>query len=137
MTLDMWDETTDALCAHEFKVLRYDMYGHGQSSCSPSIVFDLGTFVQQLDELLTALLPEEQSVQLIGFSLGGLVALDFASNPNLARKRVESLVLVDSCGLQGKMRTASVYKRLMARLQHQSYPSAVPVPTLQRGFIGV
>ena len=81
------------------------MYGHGQSSCDPSIVFNLASFVCQLDELLTKLLPEGQSVILVGFSLGGLVALDFTAK--YSRKRVDKLILVDSCGLEGQQLTLS------------------------------
>eukprot|EP00656_Telonema_subtile_P045079 TRINITY_DN51347_c0_g1_i1.p1 TRINITY_DN51347_c0_g1~~TRINITY_DN51347_c0_g1_i1.p1 ORF type:complete len:159 (-),score=18.48 TRINITY_DN51347_c0_g1_i1:69-545(-) len=98
MTLDMWEMQVASLCAQGFTVLRYDMFGHGRSSCAPSICFELATFVQQLDEIIAAVLPSSQSVDLIGFSLGGLVALEYAARAS-GRERCQSLLLLDSCGL--------------------------------------
>lgn len=102
MTMDMWDQITGDLCAKGFSVLRYDMFGHGRSSCDPCIQYELSTFVQQLQQLVNAVLPPNESFCLVGFSMGGLVSLEFASSfPD--QHRIQSLLLLDSCGLQGKV----------------------------------
>eukprot|EP00658_Telonema_sp_P-2_P024446 TRINITY_DN19821_c0_g1_i1.p1 TRINITY_DN19821_c0_g1~~TRINITY_DN19821_c0_g1_i1.p1 ORF type:complete len:409 (+),score=45.74 TRINITY_DN19821_c0_g1_i1:245-1471(+) len=96
MTMDMWDWFTDALTDAGFTVLRYDLYGHGQSATDPAIAYSLPTFVLQLRELLTTVAPDQPNISLVGFSLGGLVSLEFTSSHP---RTVSQLVLIDPCGL--------------------------------------
>jgi pimeloyl-ACP methyl ester carboxylesterase len=96
----MWDMVIPSLCAQGFIVLRYDVFGHGRSSCDPSIRFTMGSFVLQLQELTSTVLPEAQPIVLVGFSLGGLISLKYACT-HPGRERCETLVLLDSCGLAG------------------------------------
>ncbi|MDH7486523.1 MAG: alpha/beta hydrolase [Anaerolineae bacterium] len=82
-----WDLTFQALAAAGYRVLRYDLFGRGYSD-RPETTYDRGLFVQQLHDLLAALairLP----VDLIGHSMGGAIAADFAAeHPEMVRKVV-------------------------------------------------
>jgi 3-oxoadipate enol-lactonase len=81
----MWDPLV-ALLDHRFKVVRYDMRGHGDTTFEPGEFSDVGDLAAVLDAL------EIESCVLVGASFGGLVALSFAAaHP----QRVERLVVID------------------------------------------
>jgi pimeloyl-ACP methyl ester carboxylesterase len=85
-----WDHTVEALRAAGFRVLRFDLYGRGFSD-RPTLRYDLDLYVRQIDQLLDALEVHEP-VRLVGLSLGGLIAADYA---NQYPQRVASLILAD------------------------------------------
>lgn len=68
-TLHMWDPQIDALTRH-FRVLRYDLRGHGRSD-APKQAYSLDRLGRDVIELLDAL--DIERVQFMGLSLGGLV----------------------------------------------------------------
>ena len=70
----MWQWQTDALAEH-FKVITYDLTGHGESP-APSEMPSLTMFSRQLSRLLDDLEISEAAV--VGFSLGGMIARRFA-----------------------------------------------------------
>jgi pimeloyl-ACP methyl ester carboxylesterase len=81
----MWDREFDSL-AHEYRVVRYDVRGYGQSPPGPGKQFrsyeDLAALLDSLDIARTS---------IIGLSLGGRIAVDFAiAHPD----RVDRLVLL-------------------------------------------
>lgn len=87
----MWDPQF-AEFAEEYQVIRYDVRGFGQSDLPVAEEF---SHVEDLKGLLDALGLER--VTLIGLSMGGIIAIDFAlAYP----ERLEGLVLADS-GLDG------------------------------------
>ncbi len=71
-----WDRNAGYLALQGFRVLRYEHYGRGYSD-RPRGAYDLDFHVEQLAELLQALLPGER-VFLAGLSMGGPVAAAFA-----------------------------------------------------------
>jgi len=81
----MWDPLV-ALLDHRFRVVRYDMRGHGETTYGEGASSD----VEDLAALMTAL--DIDACTLAGASFGGLVALDFAST---YPERVERLVVID------------------------------------------
>ncbi|MCR9203104.1 MAG: alpha/beta hydrolase [Halobacteriovoraceae bacterium] len=84
-----WEESVQNF-TKEFRVLRYDGRGQGESP-RPMGDYSLVTLVQDLTELLEDL--EVQTCSFIGLSNGGRVALEYArQNPS----RVKSLVAADS-----------------------------------------
>ncbi|HVJ40551.1 MAG TPA: alpha/beta fold hydrolase [Dongiaceae bacterium] len=89
MDLTMWDALA-ALLRRSHRVIRYDMLGHGESR-KPAGPYRLADFVAQLSSLAADLgLP---AFDLVGFSMGGLIAQAFAlSEPD----RVRRLVLVNT-----------------------------------------
>jgi 3-oxoadipate enol-lactonase len=82
----MWDPLV-ALLDHRFRVVRYDMRGHGETTYGDGACSD----TDDLGALLDAL--GIDSCVLVGASFGGLVSLTFAAaHPD----RIERLVLVDA-----------------------------------------
>lgn len=74
----IWDNQFQALKAHGFKALRYDMYGRGFSD-RPQVEYDRQLYVRQLNELLDFAYPGE-IVDLVGISMGGATVINFASH---------------------------------------------------------
>ena len=70
----MWEPQIKSLNDHS--IIAYDLLGHGRTPCDKEEV-TLNDFSNQLDDLLQFL--KIDKINLIGFSLGSLVALDFAS----------------------------------------------------------
>lgn len=72
-----------------------DLLGHGLSSCPTNRKYNLDLFVDQLDTLFSAIGLETTQVTLLGFSLGGAVAVGFADrHPELIVK----LILISPAG---------------------------------------
>jgi len=74
------------------RVLLYDQRGHG-SSTMPNTGFDLDTQTRDLDAVLMHFDCETTPVDLVGYSMGALIALHFALR---YPQRVKRLVLVDA-----------------------------------------
>lgn len=87
--LRIWDGVIPYF-AEDFPIVRYDKRGHGLSDCPPG-PYTLHDHTTDLAALLTGL--EVPSAILIGVSVGGMIALDFArQHPG----RVHALVLCDT-----------------------------------------
>lgn len=74
----------------DYQILRVDLRGHGESELGNEDI-TIDTYVDDLDNLLEEL--NMSKVNLIGFSLGGAVALEFAIR---YPKKVNSLVLMST-----------------------------------------
>ena len=70
----MWDSQLTSLNNHS--IITYDLLGHGKTPYNKKEV-SLNDFSNQLDYLLKFL--KIDKINLVGFSLGSLIALDFAS----------------------------------------------------------
>src|SRR2546427_2020692 len=81
--------------AEWFRICALDLVGAG-SSDKPAMDYSVPSLADFLARFLDALDGGWQSVSLVGHSLGGAIALAFASR---YPERVERLVLVDSAGL--------------------------------------
>lgn len=83
MSLRMWDRTARALAASGRRVLRYDMRGHGRSpfpSAPTAYYEDVRAVMDALDVA---------RADIVGSSLGGVVAFDFArAHPDRVRRLV-------------------------------------------------
>lgn len=80
-----WDGLAPALVQRGFRVLRFDTYGRGQSAY-PRGPYDRALLVQQMAELVDAV-GLINSFNLVGFSFGGAMATQFASQyPSRVRK---------------------------------------------------
>ena len=87
--LNYWESLTSSL-KNDYKVIRYDLRGHGESELgNDELSIDL--FTNDLHNLLDTL--DVDKVNLVGFSLGGEIALDFAVK---YPSRVSSLVLMST-----------------------------------------
>ena len=84
-----WDAYIPALKSAGFRVLRYDAYGRGYSD-RPDITYDRSLYRQQLLDLLNCLNIAEP-VDLVGYSHGGGIAVNFAAH---YPERVHQLALI-------------------------------------------
>ena len=82
----MWNEQVNYF--REFSILTYDLIGHGKTPCNKDKL-TLKDFSSQLLEILNHL--EIKKINLVGFSLGSLIALDFSSR---YQKTLEKLILI-------------------------------------------
>ena len=85
-TLEMWDAQAEAF-TDEFRVLRYDHRGHGDSPAPPG-PYTVGDLADDVLALLDELGIE--SVTFVGLSLGGAVGMTLALR---APERIERLAL--------------------------------------------
>lgn len=108
--------------AGQFRICALDLVGAG-SSAKPVMDYSVSALAEFLARFLDALGPDWQRVSIVGHSLGGAVALAFASS---YPARVERLVLVDSAGLGPEidrtvldlMRSKPTRETLRAELTH-------------------
>lgn len=88
--LRLWDYQLPALLAAGYRVIRYDVRGHGRSDAPPS-GYTWEDYTADLGALLDHLKLER--AHLVGLSMGGGIALQFALD---FPQRTLSLVLIDS-----------------------------------------
>jgi len=108
--------------AERFRICALDLVGAG-SSDKPAMDYSVPSLADFLARFLDALGGDWQRVSLVGHSLGGAIALAFASR---YPERVDRLVLVDSAGLGPEidaevlnlMRTAPTIEGIRAELTH-------------------
>ena len=82
----MWDSQVNFLNNHS--IITYDLLGHGRTPYNKEEI-TLNDFSNQLDYLLKFL--KVDKINLIGFSLGSLIALDFASK---FQNKLKSLTVI-------------------------------------------
>ena len=82
----MWDKQISYL--KEFSILTYDLLGHGKTPYKKDKL-TLKDFSNQLLEILNHLKIEK--INLVGFSLGSLIALDFSAR---YQRKLEKLILI-------------------------------------------
>jgi 3-oxoadipate enol-lactonase len=92
--LRIWDQLVPHFVAH-FPVVRYDMRGHGLSDAPPA-PYTIRDHANDLAGLLAYLQVNE--VILIGISVGGMIALDYAVHHP---QTVEALILSDTAAKIG------------------------------------
>jgi len=81
-----WDHTVDALTAAGFRVLRYDLFGHGFSDRPDLPTYDRRLYNEQLSDLLSRL-GITDPVLVVGSSQGGSIGACFAAqNPGKVAK---------------------------------------------------
>ena len=89
-----------------YRVLNYDLYGHGGSS-DPATEPNLSLFSKQLKDLLDYC--EIQKAVIIGFSLGGMVARRFAQD---APEKSQGMVILHLPHKRSKAAQAAILKRV-------------------------
>ena len=82
----MWNPQINNL--NKFSTITYDLLGHGKTPCKKEKL-TLNDFSNQLVEILEHL--QINKINLIGFSLGSLIALDFTSN---YEDKINKLILI-------------------------------------------
>lgn len=90
----VWNALTPLLTQVGYRVISYDLFGRGLSDRLEGAQ-DRDFFLSQIKELLDELLITTP-VTLVGYSMGGMIATDFAAR---FPSRAKSVVLVCSAGL--------------------------------------
>ena len=81
--LRIWDDVVPHLVA-DYRIIRYDKRGHGLSDC-PTAPYTIHALAEDLAGLLDHLAIQQASI--VGISVGGMIAMDFAANyPDLVAK---------------------------------------------------
>ena len=125
MTRAMWDGQWPAL-AGRYRVLRYDLLGHGESD-KPRDGYSLARFADQAARLMDGLGIERAA--LVGFSLGGMIGRAFAlAHP----ERTAALAILNSA----HDRTAEERAAVLLRVEQAAKegPSATVDAALERWF---
>eukprot|EP00933_Yihiella_yeosuensis_P065847 TRINITY_DN69851_c0_g1_i1.p1 TRINITY_DN69851_c0_g1~~TRINITY_DN69851_c0_g1_i1.p1 ORF type:complete len:409 (-),score=53.26 TRINITY_DN69851_c0_g1_i1:54-1280(-) len=101
-SLSSFDRIQPALIRAGLRVLCYDLFGFG-ASASPSGRLDPTTYVEQVHSVLSEIgIPPAEQVMVVGFSMGGVIAVEFARRyPN----KVQKLLLIAPGGLLNKSET--------------------------------
>ncbi|MFQ5995299.1 MAG: 3-oxoadipate enol-lactonase [Acidiferrobacterales bacterium] len=121
----MWDEQVDALKAR-YRVLRYDIRGHGDTSAPPA-PYTLEGLTDDLHALLTELGIER--THFVGLSMGGMIGQMFAlAHPDM----VQSLVLCDTTSRWPK-ESAPMWEQRINTVQEGGMEPMVE-PTIERWF---
>jgi len=95
-SLSTFASMAKTLVTFGYDVLTFDLFGFGLSD-APDSRFDARTYAKQTIELLSHIgYPEGSRFHLIGYSMGGLVAIELATQ---MPERIERLVLVAPAGL--------------------------------------
>ena len=110
----------------EFRVITYDLYGHGKS-IAPPLEPNLSLFSQQLEELLDHLSIKETGI--VGFSLGGMIARKFVQeNPH----RTKALAILNSPHKRSQLAQKEILNRV--ELARAEGPKATVEAALLRWF---
>jgi len=99
----MWDPQVNSINNHS--IITYDLLGHGRTPYNKKEI-TLNDFSNQLDYLLKFL--KIDKINLVGFSLGSLIALDFASK---FQNKLKSLTLIGTTYKRTVEQRALVIKR--------------------------
>ena len=99
----MWDSQVNSLSDHS--IITYDLLGHGKTPYNKEEI-TLNDFSDQLDYLLKFL--KIDKINLVGFSLGSLIALDFASK---FQDKLKSLTLIGTTYKRTEEQRALVIER--------------------------
>jgi 2-hydroxy-6-oxonona-2,4-dienedioate hydrolase len=92
---DRWMDLPEAFSSY-FPAYAIDLLGFGKSDKPYTLKYDIPEFVKLIHDFIYKLRIDKKRISLIGHSLGGYVACEFAlTHPLLAR----NLVLVDSSGM--------------------------------------
>ncbi|PIC57705.1 alpha/beta hydrolase [Sporosarcina sp. P12(2017)] len=121
----MWKQQVQSLSKY-YRVISYDLLGHGGSSHPPS-PYSLSQFVEQLANLVDEL--QLEKFNLVGFSMGGMVAQSYTL---LFPDTVKTLTIMNSVANRTSEQRASILARVEDLRQYG--PRATIEPAIQRWF---
>ena len=122
---DCWQWTAPAL-TDRYRVIRYDLYGHGDSPDPPRVP-DLALLARQVCDLVDQC--ADAPVALVGFSLGGMIVRRFAQDwPG----RTRALAILHSPHRRHAEAQAAIRARVVQARDHG--PAATVEDALARWF---
>lgn len=122
-TMQIWDAVIARL-PHGVRCLRYDMRGHGGSSCAPA-PYTIGALIRDAERVLEHV--EARDVVVVGISIGGLVA------QGLAAKRLDLVCAAVLSNTAPKIGTRALWEERVNALRSQG-PAAMAQQTCARWF---
>lgn len=111
--LTIWDAVVAALPGR-FRLIRFDMRGHGQSDVPPG-PYSMGALVRDAEAILDAL--NVQDAVFVGLSVGGLVA------QGLAVKRMDQIRALVLSGTAPKIGTKAGWHERIATVRAKGLPA--------------
>ncbi len=108
------------------RTVAYDMVGHGNARTPPG-PYTLDTFVDQLDAIVEVL---DSDIDLVGFSMGALVALGLANSRTAGR--IRKMVLLNAVNDRTDAERQAIIQRV-AEVRAGLFATTVE-PALQRWF---
>jgi pimeloyl-ACP methyl ester carboxylesterase len=87
-----WYWTSAAALAHHHHVVLFDLRGHGLSERAPR-GYDVESMVNDLEDVIAATVPANESVTLVGHSYGAVIALTYALRHP---ERMEKIAVVEA-----------------------------------------
>ena len=118
----MWEPQVNSL--NNYSIITYDLLGHGKTPYDKKEI-SLNDFSNQLNYLLKFL--KIDKINLIGFSLGSLIALDFASK---FQNKLKSLTVIGTA----YKRTLKQRALVMERLEQAKLNKSISMQALKRWF---
>ncbi|UCG25256.1 MAG: 3-oxoadipate enol-lactonase [Chloroflexota bacterium] len=119
--LRIWDDVIESL-SDRYPIIRYDKRGHGLSDGPPGPFF-IHDHAKDLAALLDSLGMRE--VVLVGSSIGGMIALDFAAGHP---QRVQALILGDTAA---KIGTAEYWNERIGNIRQKGMAAMLEVILLR------
>jgi pimeloyl-ACP methyl ester carboxylesterase len=96
--LSFWTYVIDELCSHGFRVVAYDLRGHGQSEPAPGGDYAVARFGEDLEAVLAAAVPEGQRAIVAGHSLGAMSVAAWAEHHDVPRRARAAALLNTGVG---------------------------------------
>ncbi len=116
--------------ADRYRIVTFDLPGHGRSSPPSSGVYDINVLGDALGAVLASL--PHAPVVVAGHSLGGMAVLNAASRLDQARRKIASVVLISTTSRARVERRASFGIEALARLERILHRVA---PVLRRSAL--
>jgi proline-specific peptidase len=121
----MWGQQVNELSKH-YRVIVYDMLGHGGSSHPPG-PYSLSQFVEQLAMLMSEL--NIDNSHIVGFSMGGMVAQAFALTH---KEKMKTLTIMNAVANRTEVQREAILSRVEE--VEKIGPQATIDPAIQRWF---
>lgn len=122
--LSMWEPQLPALLA-QFRVLRYDTRGHGQSEMTPA-PYRMEQLADDAAELITA--TGVGAVHFVGLSMGGMIG------QQLAVRHPEKVLSLSLCDTASEMPTLEMWNERIGTARDKGIPGLAD-GTIKRWFV--
>jgi pimeloyl-ACP methyl ester carboxylesterase len=94
-SLRLWHNQIRELAA-DFRIVAFDLRGHGRSGQSPRSDYSIEAFASDLDAVLAACVPEGERAVLAGHSMGGMAIVAWAGQEPASVSRVSAAALINT-----------------------------------------
>lgn len=103
-----WDAFAEAM-TDRYRVIALDQRGHGESAWAGSDGYGIGEMTADLEALVSAL--DLKPFDLVGLSMGGMVAMDYAGRRPVALRRLMIVDIAPEIATEGSTRIQTGQKQ--------------------------